>query len=198
MTTLYNGEMGGCFVPTATTISGVTSAPNILPRSTSTTVPTATYSLTFGPSSPCPTGTTCSYGWEATSPTDSSTLAALHTGILTLNGATQWVDLNAVSGATSVSSTVFPTVGGGSGWSFELTIKLGPLELWGKIFDFGATRAVGGGCQHDIVLGWDAGNNQFQFDTCDSTGHEFQTGDCVWHDPAGSVVSHGGRHYTHV
>ena len=184
VTTLYQGEMGGCPVPTqSTTINNVVPTPNILPRTATGTV-SAIYSLTFD-QNPC-TGAagSCSYGWELTSSSDSPTLQNVHRGMLTLNGVQQWADLTQTSGPYSVSSTAFPQLGGvpsttNPGWSFELVMKLGVQENWGKILDLGSTRTSQGVCNNDIVLGWDANNLQFQFDVCDGNGREYQTGDAM-------------------
>ena len=102
---------------------------------------------------------------------------------MTLDGVNQWIDLNAASGIRSVTTNSFPTIGGGStGWTFEVIVKPllgGVSDSWAKLFDFGSTRNPNtlASCVNDIVLGWDANNAQWQFDTCDTNNHEYQTGD---------------------
>ena len=148
-------------------------------------MPTATYSLTFD-SSPCPSGSTCNYGWESVSSSDNSVQQGKHTGMLVLNmnGAVgQWADMGQTSGGLSVSSTAFPqiggTAGGATGWSFEVVVKPGPVQNWGKLFDIGSSRPTTalGSCVNDIAMSWDAANAQWQLDVCDPSNNQYQTGD---------------------
>lgn len=181
VTTLYNGEMGGCAVPIATTAPAA-AFPNLLPRTTSGAV-TPFYSLSFTTNPGSGTG----YGWVNALPTDSAANQALHQGLITLSSASsQFINMSASSGANSVGS-VLPTIGGGTaGWSFEVMfLSMSGADSWPKLFDIGTTRLAGGPPLNDIVLGWDgsAGSPDYfwQFDVVDntSTGHEFQTGDAI-------------------
>ena len=185
VTTLYNGEMGGCTVPFVTANAPAAVYPNLQPRTTTGAV-APFYSLNFTTN---PGSAAGGYGWQQSLVSDSAANQALHQGLLTLSGTNQFVNMSAASGANSVNN-VMPTIGGGTaGWTFEIMfLTTSGADSWPKLIDIGTTRP-GSSALNDIVLGWDgnAGSPDYfwQFDLADNTaaGHEFQTGDAIGEQP---------------
>ena len=182
---LYAGEMAGCAVPISTAAPTGSVYPNLLPRTASGTV-APFFSANFS-SNPLTSVTGASgYGWAQSLSTDSAANQALRTGLLTLSGSSQYVNLSMASGANSVGQ-VLPTIGGGTaGWTFEVMLISGSgADAWSKVYDLGTIRGSNGAPVNDIVLGWDgsagAPDTFWQFDVCDNSGvdHEWQTADAV-------------------
>ena len=188
---LHQGEMGGCAVPvqSTSTVISVLTPPNLLPRTANAFV-SPLYSLNFATDPRlASSGSAFLYSWQNAT-ADSSAASGVRQGVLILDGESQYVDLNAVSGPLSASSTALPMLGGGdSGWSFELIVKPGQAHHWAKLFDIGSARGdTPGACNNDITMGWDADTVQWQFDVCDASGHEHQTGDAFGNIQAGQWV----------
>jgi len=188
VTSLYQEQMGGCIISFSSNVGSVSTPPNILPRTNDAYV-APFYSLNFATDPrDLTSGIQYKFGWQNTSSGDDNSLRALHRGMVTLDGEAQWIDMGATSGPTSASRTALPTIGGGdAGWTFEIIMKPGATENWGKLIDIGSERGSNpGACKNDIAMGWAASNLQWQFLTCDDAGHEHQTGDAFGNIQAGT------------
>ena len=186
---LYAGEMGGCPVPISSAAPTGSVFPNLLPRNTTGAVtPLFSANFTSNPFFTVPGAS--GYGWLPYVSTDTPSTQAMRTGLLSLSGNAQWVNLALASGPNSIGQ-VLPTIGGGSaGWTIEIMLQaLTGADSWAKVYDLGTTR-VNGNPLNDIVLGWDgnagAPDAFWQFDVASNVsdvGQEWQTGDAIGEAP---------------
>ena len=109
-------------------------------------------------------GATRLYGWSATDPSDSTSVAALHQGVVQLTGATNsFVDLTTPTGSNSAGLVlgVFGGAGGSSGsamgWTVEMVVKPLASTAYSKLLSIG-----NGGYLDVLFVGWD-GQGQFLY-----------------------------------
>ena len=107
------------------------------------------------------------YVWNASDPTDLSSVASYHTGVVVLNGAsTSYIDLSTVSGPQSCGQLlpIFGGAGSGTfgstqGVTFEMVMKLTATETWSKVFDL-ASQGGGDGAYDIFGVSWDGNAGQ--------------------------------------
>ena len=146
-------------------------------------------------------GFTGSYGWQQSEPGDAS-CPMQHTGLVTFNGASQYIDLSATSGPTS-SGLALPGLMGGAGsgyiangtegWSFEMTFRPGPPVSNGKLFMFGD----GGGIVN-IWCGWDGSAVGFQIGVYDTSVNYPSNGDSSYQQDFVPEVNNQWYHFVFV
>ena len=163
------------------------------PIGAQSTAPTPWYSATFDTSfSTSPSG----WSYLSSDPSDTSCGITSHSGLLVLPGRTQpgngdpygyssngpYVNLSTTGGNNGYTTALPGNIGGvgagnvtlgTAGWTFEVAFKPTLLELWAKVFDLGQSQVYGGLCQYDILWGWDANGQNWQFDVCDGQGNQY-------------------------
>ena len=185
VSTLYQGEMGGCPVPISSAApTGAALAP-LIPARIGTGPVTPIFSLNFSTNPLTSVAGATGYGWAQTLSSDSAGNQSLHTGLLTFDASqAQYVNLSQASGANSVGQ-VLPIIGGGTaGWSFELMLlSTAGADTWPKVMDIGQARPNAGNCNYDFVLGWEgsanAGDPFWQWEVCDGNGNQWESSDAI-------------------
>ena len=115
---------------------------------------------------------TLNYAWYASDPSDNSTVAASHQGVVSLSGApSQYIDVGTATGANSCGVVLPQPIGGpgsGSGatqgWSVDMVVKLTTASGgWAKLIDFGDgpfnNSAGGYPTINDLTITWDGNEN---------------------------------------
>ena len=148
-------------------------------RSTTSTITNGAvwFQATFD-SNPATNGAT-GFGWIKMDSSDSAADQSRHSGIITLDGVAQFVNLSSAAGNNSVGVVMPAGLGGAGtglfvtatqGWSFEFVFKGTALRAWAKLMDFGTPGVA---CSSDIVFGWQGLSTNMTFSACDASGNGY-------------------------
>ena len=126
------------------------------------------FNAVFGQNPAQYVGGTTSYTWMATDPSDNSSVAAYHNGIVMLNTTTSVVDVTLVTGPNSIGLALPIICTSTTGCSIELVVKLTQAMAWNKLINFGT-----GGYSDSLAITWYQDSTTVivqQYNKCGSQG----------------------------